>query len=278
LMPGKYVVRINKGLKYSATHSEFGNRITSDNLSDSLPEIFVYGCSYTYGQGVNDDETYPYLLQQAYGQYSVTNFARSGYGSLQADIQLKNSVDGGERPKVVILGFATFHEERNLLSRSYQEKLYTGYKLLKVQEQNMVYPKCKLNRVGFDVSYVNIIDEYVPFVFREQSVLMNTLDQNMTRFKSQDVSKLQASKRILGQIKSRCSEYDIRLIVADVDSTFNSARIASFCLESEIEYVNISPDLSISGYRNLPYDLHPNKEAHKVYAHKLVKYLNKNPL
>ncbi len=45
LMPGKYVVRINKGLKYSSTHSEFGNRITSDNLSDSLPGIFVYGCS-----------------------------------------------------------------------------------------------------------------------------------------------------------------------------------------------------------------------------------------
>lgn len=52
-----------------------------------LPERFVapyhfmlFGCSVTYGEGVNDNETFAHLLADAAPQYRVYNYAYSGYG------------------------------------------------------------------------------------------------------------------------------------------------------------------------------------------------------
>jgi len=52
-----------------------------------LPERFaaqyhllLFGCSVTYGEGVNDNETFAHLLADAAPQYQVYNYAYSGYG------------------------------------------------------------------------------------------------------------------------------------------------------------------------------------------------------
>ena len=137
LKPGEYQVNLNNGLTYNATHTQIGTRTTGRNLADSLPKLFVFGCSYTYGQGVSDEHTYPYILQDVLDSISVVNYAHPGYGTLQAVLQLEKSVAKGDVPQTVVLGHAPFHEERNLLSRSYKEKLHMGYKLLDVDEDKL---------------------------------------------------------------------------------------------------------------------------------------------
>ena len=51
---------------------------------DATRAVLFFGCSYTMGEGVNDDESYPYIVGQLLGsQYQVYNFGFSGYGPHQ---------------------------------------------------------------------------------------------------------------------------------------------------------------------------------------------------
>jgi hypothetical protein len=118
-IPGSYVVNLN-GLEHVVTHSLDSNRITSftEIEADLRPTVYMYGCSYTYGQGVDDSLTYPFLLQQEYSDYEVLNYSRPGYGTIQALLHLKSTIDKGDVPNLVIVNFASFHEERNVQKAS----------------------------------------------------------------------------------------------------------------------------------------------------------------
>jgi hypothetical protein len=77
--------------------------------------ILVFGDSFTFGQEVNDTETYAYYLQQILADTEVINLGIMGYGHDQMLLYLKEE---GVRykPDIVILGYMTMDEIRNLLS------------------------------------------------------------------------------------------------------------------------------------------------------------------
>lgn len=53
-------------------------------VSESHGSILFFGCSFTFGEGVKDDQTLPYQVGiQSQGQYKVYNFAFHGYGPHQ---------------------------------------------------------------------------------------------------------------------------------------------------------------------------------------------------
>lgn len=54
--------------------------------------INFFGCSYMFGEGVNDDETLPYFVAK-HGGYAVKNFAFQGYGAHQALAILESGRD-----------------------------------------------------------------------------------------------------------------------------------------------------------------------------------------
>lgn len=54
--------------------------------------INFFGCSYMFGEGVNDDETLPYFVAK-YGGFAVKNYAFQGYGPHQALAILQSGRD-----------------------------------------------------------------------------------------------------------------------------------------------------------------------------------------
>ena len=62
LNPGKFNVTINKKQKYNVTHTSDSLRTTGSNSDIAKINIQLHGCSFTYGMGVNDEETYPFIL------------------------------------------------------------------------------------------------------------------------------------------------------------------------------------------------------------------------
>ena len=74
----------------------------------------VLGDSYTFGDQVSDNETYPYYLLQMLPNTEVINFGIHGYGNDQMLLYLKE--EGVKySPDVVILGFVGDDMNRNLL-------------------------------------------------------------------------------------------------------------------------------------------------------------------
>ena len=103
------------------TTDEQGNRRSyPDNMQHSKDalNIVCLGGSTTFSTGVNDDESWPYLLQEKLGSsYKVANLGVPGYTTLEAIIQLTTVVPE-LNPDIVILylgwnDLKNYHQEQS---------------------------------------------------------------------------------------------------------------------------------------------------------------------
>jgi hypothetical protein len=77
--------------------------------------ILTFGDSFTFGEEVGDDQTWPYLLEKLLPGSEVINFGVHGYGHDQMLLYLRE--EGIKyHPDIVILGFLSMDMERNMLS------------------------------------------------------------------------------------------------------------------------------------------------------------------
>jgi len=78
-------------------------------------KIWIFGDSWVFGWGVNDDQTFPWLLQQSLPNVEVTNFALNGGSSVNELIELRKAIASGEKPDIAILVTPSYFLERNVL-------------------------------------------------------------------------------------------------------------------------------------------------------------------
>jgi hypothetical protein len=77
--------------------------------------IAVVGCSLTQGWTISDSETYAWKLQARFPDWEVYNYGTGGYGTYQSLLRLEELFSKpGPLPEMVIYGFASFHEDRNV--------------------------------------------------------------------------------------------------------------------------------------------------------------------
>jgi len=90
----------------TVTTNEEGYRITSaESVAKDGDQINVIclGGSTTFGVGVDDEDSWPYILQEQLGdQYRVTNLGIPGYSTMEAMIQLTSTVSELD-PDVVVV-------------------------------------------------------------------------------------------------------------------------------------------------------------------------------
>lgn len=89
-----------------------GTREYTDELPPDTPRIVVLGDSFTFGDEVSDDETYPAQLQTLLSGAEVINMGVHGYGHDQMFLLFEQ--EGARlRPDIVILGFVYADMWRN---------------------------------------------------------------------------------------------------------------------------------------------------------------------
>lgn len=101
-----------------------GNREYAYGKNSEKLRILFFGDSYTFGDEVSDDETYPSRVQEMLPQAEVVNMGVHGYGHDQMLILLKEE---GIRykPDIVVLGFVYIDMPRNVLSfRDYAKPMF----------------------------------------------------------------------------------------------------------------------------------------------------------
>lgn len=114
---GKYVVNFNAdGIR--------GEKIYAKNKQPGITRIVVVGDSFTFGEGVNDDETYPAQLEKIMPNTEVLNLGVHGYGLDQMSLRLH--LDGFTyHPDIVIYAFIGGDIDRTALSfRDYMKPQY----------------------------------------------------------------------------------------------------------------------------------------------------------
>lgn len=98
-------------------HGADGSRVMPEPAgAPPHPEIWFIGCSFTYGDGVADDQTYPWLLaRDAWPHCRVRNFSFSGWGTPSCRLLLEDKLKEQHPPRLVFYGYIGGHLIRNHL-------------------------------------------------------------------------------------------------------------------------------------------------------------------
>lgn len=83
-------------------------------LSTEGKRVVVLGCSFTFGQGVEDYQTYVSRLRAVSGgKIAGLNAGVNGWGTVQAMLFLQRMLEQGEKPDLIAYGFLPIHAGRN---------------------------------------------------------------------------------------------------------------------------------------------------------------------
>lgn len=124
--PGRYVQPpyAPEGTPITMTILPDGSRATAPSRDPSpVGTILLVGDSFTLGWAVSDDETFAWKLQARWPKAAVVNRAWAGYGTLQSLVVLERALPTMRPPILVLYGFITHHEDRNVASAAWLEML-----------------------------------------------------------------------------------------------------------------------------------------------------------
>jgi hypothetical protein len=105
---------------YSVVNGQRRTSLSTDAKRTEGPVLIAAGCSFTFGHGLNDQDSWPWQLQERLPRYRVMNTADLGYGTDQALMAAERQVKlSPGRTAAVILGFGDFQIERNRASQAW---------------------------------------------------------------------------------------------------------------------------------------------------------------
>ncbi len=279
LRPGTFNITLNKALKYKVTHNKDSLRITSNTIEDlAKPQIHFHGCSFTYGMGVNDHQTFPFLVQQALGDhYLIKNIAVPGYGNLQGYLRTKSIIETNqEKPKIIFAFYAPFHQERNVLSSNFRAQMYYNFSVLSLDKISYSYPFISLDNE--DLVFQETKNIYNPIFGKKNFAIMNAIQESIHSFKNKRISAHQSTLLLFEKWNQLCQEEEIEFIVASILKDDESQFMLEALKEKDVKTLDIALDILNDNQLNqLPYDSHPSELAHQIYAEQLINYLQPNP-
>ncbi len=214
------------------------------------PRIAFYGCSFTYGTGLRDEETFTALLQATYPDLHIVNRGIGGHGSVQNYLQLRRDIAAGA-VDAAVFAILSHHRFRNIphpnrmrqyLSREWSQLGVEHVPLLQRDARGrcriVYFPiwQPALERGGFDA--------FLPDEWMITDATLAALD--LVRAEAEE-AKLPLAFVLLDALAPR----------------FNAAVRAKFeaCLD-------ISVPLD-AAHTFLPHDGHPNARANALYAARL---------
>lgn len=268
---GQYKIIQNGLLEFTATNNSDGHRITSTKPNDSLPACWIFGCSFTYGWGVNDEESFPFQLQQRIPENQIINFGIPGQGIYQNLLALERELPKGRSPRTIVLAYADFHDERNVLSKNFAGVLARFNRLgpLKMPFVRLGEDGSLKRRKPVDLHY-NI------WPLAQHSAFINAMQRTYVEQTDGQLNAELVSLKLIEEFQGTCSSKGIRFILAYIGDPKKVDSILGYCAQTGIEAIDISIDLSTKGASLLPLDPHPSAISHQEYAERTFEFLKQS--
>jgi hypothetical protein len=273
-IPGRFRVTLGSGYAFDVTHGPDTLRITHPlDVPKQQREGWIFGCSFTHGWSLNDDETYPWLLQKPFPECEVVNFGVSGYGTIHSLLQFRSALEG-KAPAIAVLAYSGLHDERNTFLRTRRKGIAPWNKLGPLEQ-----PYARLNEEGgLQYSFANT--EYLEFPFMRSSALAHFLEITYNQLEARWYRSHAVSEALIKDMAELAKKHGVTLVVAniygsreDLYYTGLGREILEFAEENGIPNVDMSVDLSLPQNKNLPHDGHPSAKANQQYANKLEAFL-----
>jgi hypothetical protein len=114
--PGHWVLppHLAGGVSRKLTNLPDHSRTTGTASDASSPRDIFVGCSVTNGYGLSDADTFAWKIQQSHPDMHVVNFGTPAYSTFQSLLRMERELDQASPPRLVVYGFITQHEARNV--------------------------------------------------------------------------------------------------------------------------------------------------------------------
>lgn len=148
LLPGAYKVTYQNKYSILLTNNSNGYRITSTDSAKATEghkhRFNIFGDSQAQGCGLNDEETFAWLLQKKLPQYEVNNYGSPGYGiaNIVAQITSLPKPDTGD---IFLLAYSP--EQNYRLQRG-------------IMKEVSAHPE-----INNQISFMGLTDSLQPFVY-----------------------------------------------------------------------------------------------------------------
>ena len=244
-----------------------GHRITERRHAHTCSEhssVAMLGCSYTFGAGVSDDETYPWLVQATLRDWRITNYGCCGYSLYQMLLLLRALLET-EGPRVVTVGLHGGLTRRLAWSTAELRDIFaTGRK----------FPTCALRKGGL-VQYAPIGYKEIPLSRCDGALAWTQASMNSLRLWAvRRRSSLQKTNEyLLREMKRTAERHGAELLVACLDGCEEYYR---FLYANGFKWFVSSVDLcskTDTSWTLEPFDSHPNQRAHSVWAAEMTEAL-----
>ena len=243
---------------FTATLDAEGHRVTSADAppdGDARPVLAVFGCSYSWGWGVDDRDSFPWLVQREFPAYQVVNFSQPGYGSVHSLVQLAGLVRQARTIEYAVFTYNPFHLERNAAAPSHLKGLLNA-NFEPARKGEMLYPKASLVDGKLSIDMIKI---------REGGDAEPSQAQ-----------MLAITNAIFAEIIKICKAHGITAVFARQGGSADDP-VAGFARRAGFEVLDLAVDLTDDRFTFAPFDPHPNALANKTYAKKLGDWLRTRP-
>lgn len=271
--PGEIRITIPGPYSFKMTQLSNGFRITHplNTYSETMkPEIWIFGCSFTHGWSLNDEQTYPWLLQEQLPANEVVNFGIGGGSTVQSLIQFRKALKTGRKSTVAVLAYASMHDMRNASTRSWLKLRMTGSTDYIPGSITLPYMRWSPDKPP-ELLYQPLDYHGVPLM--NYSATANYLDDKFNDSLERTYHAHEISREIIEEFADLCKANGIKFVVAGIANDPATIEMLDYCSKKGIMTIDISVDLGIEENTNLPYDGHPSAIANRQFARKLKTFL-----
>ncbi len=258
---GKNIVRY--------TIAEDGRRKITGDDSGEKPEIWIFGCSFSFGWAVTDGEEYAARLAALAPGHRVKNYSVPGYGTFQALLRYEELVKSNKPAPIVVYGFASFHDERNAASFEWLRNIRRNGR----GQYWVSTPFAELKN-GKLVRHAPV--SFTVFPFSEHSDLLTAAQDGWGRFSAsgRERTAREVTVALIQQFAETAKKNGSRFLVLALSLPRDGEYYFTNVADPPLEYVDGSRYGVLTPARMVPGDnLHPNAAIHVHWAEKLAAYL-----
>ena len=245
-----------------------GNRYSGNSAANVKGDIIFIGGSLGQGWGVNDEETFSYLLQKKLPNFKVKNYSVNGYGSFQSLLMLEEIFKKNKKVKLVIYSYMWHHQTRNYGNASWLQAL-SNFK----SHTHVSLPYARLDKNNNLIRYKPI--KYFKLPLRKYSVLITKIEKKIMRAKlfSLNIDEIKITQKIIHEMKLLAEKNASKFAFVNLDPPSESIRVSGknhlvsynkFTKKNKIKLIDCGYELTEE--HRVKSDGHPNNKGHTLYA------------
>jgi hypothetical protein len=272
-IPGRFEITFDNGDHWTLTHRADTLRITRPPESDpefaNLPGIWIFGCSFVHGWGLDDEDTLPWKVQEKLPEFDVVNFGVGGYSNLQSLMQFREALDERAAPRLVILAYASFHDERNTRLRRWRKYTYEYAKF-----GSTAQPYARLTGDGSELAIHFDDGRYFDIELLQRSALLRLLDESYSQMEDRRHRSAVVTTMIFEEFARECRRRGIGFAIVGVHREANTTLRLRAARDRGIRTADVGANMETPGFK-IPYDGHPSGLANEVSATRLARFIRR---